>query len=371
MPNCFAEMATNSQPLIRVVGSINVDFTTVTPRVPGPGETLIATSLSVNAGGKGANQAVACGRASFASQGKQDVRVEMIGAVGRGDPYYKTLIEPTLEDAGVSYEGIAETDGQTGTATIIVDDGSNGENRILVVPGANYEGMRQQKEIVDKVFANPQPDFIVMQGEIPKETVFAILDYCKATSSARNTRIVFNPAPVFDKGIPTKYLSQVDVLIMNETELLQVINALVNQDLQPGGAAYCARRLSENIDLDQRTLDEISRLFHDAKVNTIIVTLGAQGAYYSQDGSDSGLVPGIAVQHVVDTTAAGDTFVGHFVTAFARWIGLSSAAISHLHDSPKTSRPFPVKEAIQAANAAAAKCVQRKGATQSIPWGYE
>lgn len=364
-------MATTSQPLIRVVGSINVDFTTITPRFPGPGETLIATSLSVNAGGKGANQAVACGRASFALRGRQDVRVEMIGAVGRGDPYYKTLIEPTLRDAGVSYDGIAETDGQTGTATIIVDDGSNGENRILVVPGANYDGMRQHKEIIDKVFASPQPEFIVMQGEIPTETVFAILNYCKSTASAGNTRIVFNPAPVFDEGIPMKHLSQVDVLIMNETELVQVVNGMVNQEPEPGKATYWARRLSENMDLDLRTLDEIARLFHDAKVNTIIVTLSARGAYYSQDGSESGLVPGIKVQDVVDTTAAGDTFVGHFVTAFVRWTGTSSGAIPHLQDSPNKSRPFSMKEAIKAANAAAAKCVQRKGAMQSIPWGYE
>jgi ribokinase len=361
----------HSQPLIRVVGSINVDFTTVTPRLPGPGETLIATSFSVNAGGKGANQAVACGRASFASQGKQDVRIEMIGAVGRGDPYYRTLIQPMLKDAGVSHDGIAETDSQTGTATIIVDDGLNGENRILVVPGANYDGMRQQKEIVDRVFAGPQPQFIVMQGEIPKETVFAILDHCKSTPSAGNTMIVFNPAPVFDGGIPLKHLPQVDVLVMNETELLQVVNALASQERQPGNAASWAGGMSENADLDQTTLDRISRFFHDARVNTIIVTLGARGAYYSQDGSDSGLVPGIKVPQVVDTTAAGDTFVGHFVTAFARWTGTSSGAIPHLRHSPKQLPPFSIEEAIKTANAAAAKCVQRKGAAQSIPWGYE
>src|SRR5947209_8937083 len=127
-------MATHFRPLIRVVGSINVDFTTNTPRVPGPGETVTATSLSVNAGGKGANQAVACGRASFVSQGKQDVRVKMIGAVGEGDPHYKNLIEPTLRNAGISCDGITETKGQTGTATIIVDDEAKAENRMLVAP---------------------------------------------------------------------------------------------------------------------------------------------------------------------------------------------------------------------------------------------
>jgi ribokinase len=356
-------MATHSQPLIRVVGSINVDFTTNTPRVPGPGETLIATSLSVNAGGKGANQAVACGRASFVSQGKQDVRVEMIGAVGEGDPHYKTLIEPTLRDAGVSCDGITETKGQTGTATIIVDDGANGENRILVVPGANYDGMCQKEEIVARAFKSPQPQVIVLQGEIPQETVFAILDYSKSNLSAQNTKVVFNPAPVFKGGIPPNHLSQVDVLIMNETEVLQVLEGM------PGEAAHWARSLGGDFTLDRPNLERIAKLFHEAKVHTIIITLGAQGVFYSRDSSESGLVPGIKVEKVVDTTAAGDTFVGRFATALARWTGGSSVAITH--DPAKGLPPFPIEVAIKEANAAAAKCVQRTGAMQSIPWGYE
>jgi ribokinase len=356
-------MATHSQPLIRVVGSIHVDFTTNTPRFPGPGETLIATSLSVNAGGKGANQAVACGRASFTSQGKQDVRVEMIGAVGEGDPHYKTLIEPTLGDAGVSCDGITETKGQTGTATIIVDDGANGENRILIVPGANHDGMCQKEEIVARAFKGPQPQVIVLQGEIPQKTVFAILDYSKSNLSAHNTKVVFNPAPVFEGGIPPNHLSQVDVLIMNETEVLQVLEGM------PGKAAHWARSLGGGFTLDRPNLEQIAKLLHEAKVHTIIVTLGAQGVFYSRDSSESGLVPGIKVKKVVDTTAAGDTFVGRFATALARWTARSSGAITH--DPAKELPPFPIEEAIKEANAAAAKCVQRTGAMQSIPWGYE
>jgi ribokinase len=357
-------MATHSQPLIRVVGSINVDFTTNTPRFPGPGETIIATSLSVNAGGKGANQAVACGRASFASQGRQDVRVEMIGAVGEGDVHYKTLIAPTLRDAGVSCDGITETKGQTGTATIIVDDGANGENRILVVPGANHDGMRHKEDIVARAFKGPPPQVIVLQGEIPQETVFAILDYSKSNLSAHNTKVVFNPAPVFEGGIPLRHLSQVDTLIMNETEVVQVLEGM------PGKAAHWARSLGGDPTLDRPHLEQIAKLFHEAKVHTVVVTLGAQGVFYSRDAADWGLVPGIRVDKVVDTTAAGDTFVGRFATALARWTGESSHAITH-DSAGKELRAFPIAEAITAANAAAAKCVQRMGAMQSIPWGYE
>ena len=353
-------MTGRSQPLIRVVGSINVDFTTATPRFPGPGETLTATSLSVNAGGKGANQAVACGRASFASEGKQDVRVEMIGAVGKGDPYYKTLIEPTLKDAGVSCDGITETEGQTGTATIIVDDGCDGENRILVVPGANHNGMQQKESIVTRAFASPQPQVIVMQGEIPQKTVFAILDYSKSDSSVQNTEIVFNPAPVFDGGIPLKHLSQIDVLIMNETELMQVLEGI------PMDKDDSERSLSSSLTLDRKDLDRVAKHLHKAKVPIVIVTLGGRGVFYSREGSESGLVAGIKVQQVVDTTAAGDTFVGHFVTALTRWTSLAVP-----HETTNKLPPFPIEEAINVANTAAAKCVQRRGAMQSIPWGYE
>ena len=121
--------------------------------------------------------------------------------------------------------------------------------------------------------------------------------------------------------------------------------------------------------MDRPKLEQMATLFHEAKVHTIIVTLGAQGVFYSRDSSESGLVPGIKVNKVVDTTAAGDTFVGYFATALARWTGGSSGVIAH--DPTKEMSPFPVEEAIKAANAAAAKCVQRTGAMQSIPWGYE
>lgn len=362
-------MASRSQPLIRVIGSINVDFTTNTPRFPGPGETLTATSLSVDAGGKGANQAVACGRASFTTKDIQDVRVEMIGAVGKNDPHYKSLIEPTLKEAGVDCHGITETDGQTGTATIIVDDGSNGENRILVVPGANHEGMRQANEIAKRAFAEPRPAVIVMQGEIPQETTFAILGYGRFHDFARATKVILNPAPVYADGIPLQYLSEVDILIVNETEMGQVVHKLHSALFPASKSASWANPLTTTSSLDQSTFGHIARLFHQAKVETLIVTLGAGGVFYSVDGPDkepdNGLISGIKVEHVVETTAAGDTFVGHFAAAVARWTGEIS------RDGAVEAMPFPIRKAVAEANGAAAKCVQRKGAMQSIPWGHE
>ncbi|EXJ91630.1 ribokinase [Capronia epimyces CBS 606.96] len=345
------------QPVIRVVGSLNIDFVTRTPRVPGPGETLQATSLTVHAGGKGANQAVACGKAAFISQTQQDVTVDMIGAVGKGDPYYASLLKPTLEKSGVSTTGVEEIEGvQTGTATIIVDEGSGGENRILVVPGANHE-VKDLEQLLSVVTRKGDPDVMVLQGEICRLMVLALLNLFNAPE--RHTCIVFNPAPVFSEGIPIEALQSLGVLVVNETECLLLFKVV--EELN-------GVEVPREEDLDKAHLDRLTKHLHDlARISIIVVTLGSRGVYYSTDisGQDGfvqnrGLVPAVKVKQVVDTTAAGDTFVGYFATALARHL----AATHELAG-------FDVAGAVSKANKAAARCVQRNGAMESIPFGYE
>ncbi|EHY54463.1 hypothetical protein HRR83_004415 [Exophiala dermatitidis] len=386
-------MATR-KPVIRVVGSLNIDFVTRTPRVPGPGETLQATSMTVHAGGKGANQAVACGKAAFISSSHQDVTVEMIGAVGHGDPYYATLLKPTLEAGGVSTTGVAEIEGvQTGTATIIVDEGSNGENRILVVPGANHrvvtdDGNEQQaqngKQLVLSSSDDNDPDVVVMQGEIPRSTVLALLHRFNNNSASLGQRksktcVVFNPAPVFPDGIPIDALRGLAVLVVNETECLLLFKVV--QEL----AATVDDVPASEQDLDEAHLDRLTGKLHDlAAISVVVVTLGSRGVYYSssttattttathgsqetrQQETQRGLVPAVKVPKVVDTTAAGDTFVGYLATALARHVSGGSP-----NDSGNDLASFDVQSAVTRANQAAAKCVQRDGAMESIPFGYE
>ncbi|KAL2424500.1 hypothetical protein ABEF95_005220 [Exophiala dermatitidis] len=377
-------MATR-KPVIRVVGSLNIDFVTRTPRVPGPGETLQASSMTVHAGGKGANQAVACGKAAFVSSTTQDVTVEMTGAVGHGDPYYASLLKPTLEASGVSTTGVAEIEGvQTGTATIIVDEGSNGENRILVVPGANHrvvtdDGNEQQaqngKQLVLSSSDDNDPDVVVMQGEIPRSTVLALLHRFNNNSASLGERksktcVVFNPAPVFPDGIPIDALRGLAVLVVNETECL-----LLFKVVKELATAVDDVPTSEQ-DLDEAHLDRLTGKLHDlANISVVVVTLGSRGVYYSSStttatlGSQApqerkrGLVPAVKVPKVVDTTAAGDTFVGYLATALARHVQGTS------NESDLAS--FDVQSAVTRANQAAAKCVQRDGAMESIPFGHE
>ncbi|KIW21140.1 ribokinase [Exophiala spinifera] len=360
------------KPIVRIIGSLNIDFVTLTPRVPGPGETLEAKSMTVHAGGKGSNQAVACGKAAYTSATEQDVQVEMLGAVGAGDPYYASLLKPTLAKSGVGTRYVEEVEGvQTGTATIIVDEGSNGENRILFVPGANHH-VTDVAKVVATATQDGVPDVVVMQGEIPKSTVLGLLSTFngpeeeddghrqKEKKKKKKTCVVFNPAPMFD-GIPLAALRNLAVLVVNETECLLLFKAV--QELRDIETPSSGDDGSLAPHLDRLT----AHLHELAAISIVIVTLGSRGLYYSAaqtrtQSRSRGLIPAAKVAKVVDTTGAGDTFVGYFSTAVARHVSGSDHG---------TLEGFDVHGAALRANDAAAKCVQRSGAMESIPFGYE
>ncbi|KAI5286453.1 hypothetical protein KEM52_001992 [Ascosphaera acerosa] len=228
-------------PSIRVIGSLNVDMVTVTPRFPGPGETLTATSFSQLPGGKGANQAVACGRLSrnrpasdsdsdldttttttTTSDSDADVDVEMIGAVGGKDAHFASILRPVLARSGVRTPRVrtVETD-HTGVAVITVDSSAGGENRILFSPGANYSGMQPTDAVLAACLAPPLPAVLVLQCEVPTETVVAVLRRVrdlKKEDAPCPTQVVFNPAPAPVGGLPADVWAAVDHLVLNETE---------------------------------------------------------------------------------------------------------------------------------------------------------
>lgn len=349
-----------TQPHICVIGSLNIDFVTSTPRCPGAGETLTATSLTVTAGGKGGNQATACGRASFTTNTTQNATISMIGAVGANDVYYSTLLKPTLEKSGVRTADIEESGtAQTGSATIIVEEGAGGENRILVVPGANHVGvMGDVGAIVDVVRGQSvRPGVIVLQGEIPRETTLGLLEYFNGAGvglGEEKVHVVFNPAPVYPEGISLEALKHTSVLIMNETEAVQMSRSIA-------GLPVCDS--TQPTELDDLQPEELAPRFHEtADVQIVLITLGAKGVYFSTRTGRRGAVPGVRVPKVVDTTAAGDTFVGYFSTALARFLAKGE---------PLEAFDSEIESAVKTANAAAAKCVAAPGAMQSIPFAYD
>ncbi|EPS31475.1 hypothetical protein PDE_06430 [Penicillium oxalicum 114-2] len=355
--------SSTTQPHIAVIGSLNIDFVTSTPRCPGAGETLTATSLTITAGGKGGNQATACGRASFTSPTAQDVAVSMIGAVGANDPHYATLLKPALEKSGVSTTNVEESaTAQTGSATIIVEEAAGGENRILVVPGANHAGMMNDVSAIVQTVQQQEPKagMVVLQGEIPRKTTLELLEHYNgvaaagAQSAQDRVHVVFNPAPVYPEGISLNALKNTSVLIMNETEAVQMSRSI---------AGLSVSDLAQPSELDDLKPEQLAPHFHDtANVQVVLITLGAKGVYYSTRSGRSGAVPGVRVAKVVDTTAAGDTFVGYFSTALARFLAKGE---------PLEKFDDEIEIAVKQANAAAAKCVTSAGAMQSIPFAYD
>ncbi|KAL2010707.1 hypothetical protein VTN00DRAFT_6514 [Thermoascus crustaceus] len=381
-------------PLIRVIGSLNADMVSVTPRFPEPGETITATSFFTSAGGKGANQAVACGRLSrprpstasaTSSSSKDPVNVEMVGAVGGRDGHFQALLRPTLEKSGLDTSRIRTIeDAYTGVAVIVVDSSAGGENRIFFSPGANYSGMQPIPEVLDSGLAAPLPDVIVMQGEIPVETVIGILRAVRAfkeKSRAEGKRgiesgpeVMYNPAPAPPGGLPEDVYTAVDHLIMNETEA-ELMAPKTEQLLKVVPDAE-----------GQSSREKVARYFHKLGVTYVVITLGAKGVWYSAtDAGSSGPadqttrftneVPAAKVDKVLDTTAAGDTFVGAYAVQIARWRERRrehGKAGQDLVAEDKRDRYLTVMdEAMRCATRAAARCVERPGAMDSIPWEDE
>ncbi|KAI9807115.1 MAG: hypothetical protein M1825_005832 [Sarcosagium campestre] len=320
--------------IITVIGSLNTDLITRTSRIPAPGETLTSQSFDTGSGGKGANQAVACARLSRykhdeAATSLEAVSVRMIGAVG-ADEFGQALITG-LERDGIDTSGIeVRSDAKTGVACIIVED-DTGENRILISPNANYT----LKPDDFSSLPDPKPSLIVLQLEIPLEVVLQIL---KSASQAE-VPVLLNPAPAVRLPDEGAALRGLDHLIVNESEA-----ALLSGNPE----AYVA---------DHANLGTIANGFHDAGVENVVVTLGGRGAFHSSASGRGhparvGFVKPKLVD-VVDTTAAGDTFVGAYAVRVVRAGGRGT---------------FDITKAVEWANAAAAKTVQSKGAQSAIPW---
>ena len=381
-------------PLIRVIGSLNADMVSVTPRFPEPGETITASSYFTSAGGKGANQAVACGRQSRKkthnavppTEEDQEVRVQMVGAVGALDGHFASLLKPTLEGSGVDVSLVRTIPhAYTGVAVIVVDSSAGGENRIFFSPGANYGGMQPAKDVLATALAPPVPDVVIMQGEIPVDTVIGILrdiGAWKKKTRAEGKKgiecgpdVLLNPAPAPPGGLPEDaYHDAIDHLVLNETEaqLMSPPTERLNKTV-PGAE-----------DLDEK--ERVARYFHTIGVTFVVITLGANGVWYSAaDAGTSGpangatrftdRVPASKVAEVVDTTAAGDTFVGTYSVEVARYRErrrASGNADRDLSSEEKIQRYSRMMDhTMRLATRASARCVERQGAMGSIPFEDE
>jgi len=290
---------------IFVLGSLNMDLVINAERFPNKGETIKGTDFFVNEGGKGANQAVACA--------KMGAETYMIGAVG-GDEYGKRLIK-VLKNYGVNTKYIQKIKKEsTGIALITVSDG---ENKIIVNSGANNEiNFTKVAEIINKK-ALPG-DILILQQEIPLEIVEKAIEL----AAQKYVKVILNPAPA--AKISKALYKKVDLIIPNETE------TEILTDINPE---------------DEVSVKLAIQALFKFGVKNVIITLGSKGAVISAGKEIEYIQP--KKVNVVDTTGAGDTFVGTVAVMLQEGKSLSKAA--------------------NFANAAAALKITRKGAAQAIP----
>ncbi|KIK88529.1 ribokinase [Pseudomonas sp. W15Feb9B] len=288
-----------------VIGSLNMDLVTRAPRLPKGGETLIGHSFATVSGGKGANQAVAAARLG--------AQVAMVGCVGNDD--YGVQLRDALLAEQIDCQAVSTVADSSGVALIVVDD--NSQNAIVIVAGANGA---MTPAVIDRFDAVLQAaDVIICQLEIPDATVGHALKRARELGKT----VILNPAPA-SRPLPADWFTAIDYLIPNESE-----------------AAALSGLPVDSLEAAESAASQLIAM----GAGKVIITLGAQGSLFA-NGKGFEHFPAPKVK-AVDTTAAGDTFVGGFAAALAS--GKSEA------------------EAIRYGQVAAALSVTRAGAQPSIP----
>ena len=298
-------MTHTDSPEIVVIGSANADLVTRVERLPAPGETVLATGYAEHPGGKGANQAIAAARLGRA--------VSFVGVVG--DDEHGALLTEALVAEDVDVANLRRLSGvPTGRALVLVDDAA--ENSIVVVSGANAEV--GPDDVAAAAAALRGAAVAVAQLEIPLEAV-------RAAAGHAAGRFLLNPAPA--RPLDAELLDRVDVLVVNEGEFARVTGVEVGDDAE----------------------EFADRVGQAGLRCAVVVTLGGRGAMVCEDGQVT-VCPAPPVT-VVDTTGAGDCFVGALADALAR------------------GRSLP--DALHWAVAAASLSTQSLGATTAMPTSAE
>lgn len=291
--------------MICVIGSMNMDLVVNVDKIPIPGETRTGKSFATISGGKGANQAVAASRMGS--------EVFMVARVG--DDIFAETLKNELAESKVNTDHVkAEKDSASGVALISVDE--EGQNNIIVVPGANYS--LTERSIDEASDAIEKSQIVVLQNEIPKETVSYTLS--KAKKMGKIT--VLNPAPA--RELDDEDFKNIDFLIPNEHELESLTNEPAKTEEQ---LIMSAMKLIEK------------------GTGHIIITLGENGCLYI--GKDSQKHFSAYKVKAVDSTAAGDSFIGGFCSSY--------------------EKDGDIEKAIDTGQKTAAMSVMKNGAQSSIP----
>ncbi|MBO5214644.1 MAG: ribokinase [Clostridia bacterium] len=289
--------------MIYVLGSINMDMVAQVDRIPKIGETLGSNKFYVNQGGKGANQAVAIA--------KLGGNVKMIGKVGN-DANGQFLLS-SLSSNGVDIECVSVADANSGIAMIAVE---NGDNRIIFDAGANSHVTEGDVDI--GLADASENDILIMQLEIPME----IVEYASSVAKEKGMTVILNPAPA--KSLSPLLLQNVDIIAPNESE---------------------TKILTDIEVVDEVHLTLAVRALYKTGVKKVVVTMGEKGSAVAEGQTITYIEP--RKVNAVDTTSAGDTFIGALALCLAQGKGMVESA--------------------QFASVASSVTVTREGAAQSIP----
>lgn len=276
--------------------------------LPKPGETILGGTFLMNAGGKGANQAVAAARLGG--------DVMLVAKVGN-DIFGKQSIDGFKKEKINTDFVFIDEEAPSGTALIMVNE--EGENCIVVAPGANAQLLPAD---IAQIKTISEAAIILMQLEIPMETIAAV----KKIATTNKRKVIINPAPA--QKLPDELLNGLFLITPNETEACLLTNINVK---------------------DEATAAQAAKVFLSKGVLNVIITLGKQGAYFQN--KDLQFITDAPVVKAVDTTAAGDTF---------------SAAIA-----VAVTEKMEWKQAVQFAVKAASISVTRMGAQASVPYRHE
>ncbi|OOF38550.1 ribokinase [Rodentibacter mrazii] len=290
---------------LTVLGSINADHVISVPYFAKPGETLTGKNYHIAYGGKGANQAVAAARLG--------ANVAFIGCIGNDG--IGTAMKNAFTQDGIDTAHI-NTVSQEMTGMAFIQVAQTGENSIVLAPGAN--AFLDEQIVCNAEERIAQSDCLLMQLETPISGV----ELAAQIAKKHNVQVVLNPAPA--QPLSDHLLGLIDIITPNETEAEILTGVRVT---------------------DEQSAVNAARVFHEKSIGCVIITLGAKGVFISREGEHR-IIKGFSVQ-AVDTTAAGDTFNGGFITALLEGQSLD--------------------EAIHFGQAAAALSVTRKGAQPSIP----
>jgi ribokinase len=288
-------------PDILVIGSLNADLVVRAPHFPQPGETISGDDLHIIPGGKGANQAVAAAR--------QGASVAMLGRVGK-DSFSPFLLE-NLKSDSVDITNVHSDDSATGTAIIVVD--VSGQNSIVLSAGANGKVTPNDIKAL-----NIEAKVLLLQLEIPLETVIHAAKWGKQ----KGMIVILNPAPA--RELPDELIANVDYILPNETELSLLTNVPVT---------------------DISSTEKAAQVLLARGAKNVVITLGSKGALLVS--SDQTTQVNAYKLDAVDTTAAGDAFIGGFASALLRG--------------------FEIEEAVKYANACGALATTKFGAQPSLP----